>query len=358
MSRTSPHNIPAQHPSESAELSRRGLLRTAGGLTAALALGGSTAALAGTTAAAAPAAFTHPGMLHNAGDINRAKVRVAAGTDPWLSGWKKLTANSHSQSTWTAQPAGHHHPRRHGRELRHPLQRHRGRLPERPALGRRRYGRQRRHRGQDPQRLVVHADHPSPATPTGSSPPASTAGSSANAAELMRGHAGFDLAAFQKMMVRVFYPLNNSFLTNHNGACITNYWANWDLCNMASIMAIGILNDDARQVRPGRHLLQVRRRQRLHRARGAVPLHRLRRLRPRPVAGVRPRPGAHRHGHGPDGRDLRDGLEPGRRPVLVRQPPLHEGRPVRRQVQPRPATCPTPPTPGAPGRTAPSRPRR
>jgi hypothetical protein len=79
-------------------LSRRGLLKTAGGLTAAVALGGATVA---TAAHAAPATFTHPGMLHNAGDINRAKVRVAAGTDPWLSGWNKLTANSHSQSTWT-----------------------------------------------------------------------------------------------------------------------------------------------------------------------------------------------------------------------------------------------------------------
>src|SRR3954452_8421104 len=96
MSRTSPH----RHVRPT-ELSRRGLFRTAGGLTAALALG---ATFAATTADAAPAAFTHPGMLHNAGDINRAKVRVAAGNDPWLSGWNKLTANSHSQSTWKANP--------------------------------------------------------------------------------------------------------------------------------------------------------------------------------------------------------------------------------------------------------------
>ena len=65
------------------------------------------------------------------------------------------------------------------------------------------------------------------------------------AAELMRGYAGFDLAAFQEMMGDVFYPLNNSFLTHHNDACITNYWANWDLCTTAAVMAIGILTDDA-----------------------------------------------------------------------------------------------------------------
>src|SRR5690242_6142643 len=99
MSRISPHQSPEQ-----AELSRRGLLKTAGGLTAALALGGPAAALAGPTASAAPASFTHPGMLHNAGDINRAKVKVAAKTDPWLSGWNRLTANSHAQSTWTPNP--------------------------------------------------------------------------------------------------------------------------------------------------------------------------------------------------------------------------------------------------------------
>ncbi|MFI1072829.1 alginate lyase family protein [Streptomyces puniciscabiei] len=67
----------------------------------------------------------------------------------------------------------------------------------------------------------------------------------ANAAELMCGYDAFDLAAFQDMIVGVFYPLDNSFLTHHNDACITNYWANWDLCNMASVMAIGILTDDA-----------------------------------------------------------------------------------------------------------------
>ncbi len=52
-----------------------------------------------TTAHPAPATFTHPGMLHNAGDINRARVRVAAGTAPWLSGWNRPTANS--RLTWT-----------------------------------------------------------------------------------------------------------------------------------------------------------------------------------------------------------------------------------------------------------------
>jgi hypothetical protein len=53
-----------------------------------------------------------------------------------------------------------------------------------------------------------------------------------------------DKAAFRNMMTNVFYPLNHNFLLNHNGACISHYWANWDLCNMASIISIAVLCDD------------------------------------------------------------------------------------------------------------------
>lgn len=68
----------------------------------------------------------------------------------------------------------------------------------------------------------------------------------ANAAEIMRSYPGWaasDFARFQNMMLTVFYPLNHDFLTRHNGAVITNYWANWDQCAMGSILAIGVLCD-------------------------------------------------------------------------------------------------------------------
>ena len=62
----------------------------------------------------------------------------------------------------------------------------------------------------------------------------------------MRTYSGWtagDFARFQNMMLSVFYPMNHDFLVRHNDAAITNYWANWDLCNMASIEAIGVLCD-------------------------------------------------------------------------------------------------------------------
>jgi hypothetical protein len=69
----------------------------------------------------------------------------------------------------------------------------------------------------------------------------------ANVGEIMRGYSNWaaaDFAAFQAMMRNIFYPINIDFLVRHNGTDITHYWANWDLCNIASIMAIGVLCDD------------------------------------------------------------------------------------------------------------------
>lgn len=69
----------------------------------------------------------------------------------------------------------------------------------------------------------------------------------ANVSELMRDHPDFKVEQMQNMLLNVFYyPLNERFLVgnqygaDHNDAYISNYWANWDLCNMASAMAIGI----------------------------------------------------------------------------------------------------------------------
>ena len=236
MSRTSPHT---HH--EGGPVSRRGLLKTAGGLTAALALGATATA---TTADAAPATFTHPGMLHNWGDINRAKVRVAAGDDPWLSGWNRLTANSHSQSTYTARPQsivyrGSGTPENYSLLYNDIAAAYQNALRWQVA-GTAANG--------DCAVRILNAWANTLTSIQGTADRFLAAGiygwQFANAAELMRGYAGFDLNKFKQMMLNVFYPMNNSFLTNHNDACITNYWANWDLCNMASIMAIGILCDD------------------------------------------------------------------------------------------------------------------
>ncbi|WP_039936271.1 alginate lyase family protein [Streptomyces himastatinicus] len=224
-------------------LSRRGLFTLGGGLVAAGALGGGVAALAGGGASAAPADVAHPGALHSAGDLHRAKVRVAAGDDPWLAGWKRLTANRHSASTWQPRPQAT--VVRGGAGQNYPTLYHDVHAAYQNALRWRIGGTK---ANGDTAVAILNAWSATLKEITGNADRFLAAGlygyQFANAAELMRGYDGFDLTRFQTMLKHVFQPLNEDFLTRHNDACVTNYWANWDLCNTASLMAIGIVRDD------------------------------------------------------------------------------------------------------------------
>jgi hypothetical protein len=68
----------------------------------------------------------------------------------------------------------------------------------------------------------------------------------ANAAEIMRSYSGWasaDVTKFQKWLLDIWYPLSHSFLTVHNGADITNYWASWDLLTLCGVYAMGVFCD-------------------------------------------------------------------------------------------------------------------
>ncbi|WP_328993381.1 alginate lyase family protein [Kribbella sp. NBC_01245] len=226
------------------EINRRTILKAAAGVTVAGMAAGAGAVSLDRRADAAPATFTHPGGLHNWGDLNRAKVRVAAGNDPWLAGWNRLTANSHAQSTWRPNPQAT--IIRGGTGQNYGILYNDIHAAYQNAL---RWSVQGSSAHGDCARDILNAWSATLTTVTGNADRFLAAGlygyQFANVAELMRGYPGFDLARFKTMLLNVFYPLNNQFLLNHNDACITNYWANWDLCTMNSILAIGILCDDA-----------------------------------------------------------------------------------------------------------------
>jgi hypothetical protein len=223
--------------------SRRSLLKGA----AAIGLGGMAVATAGYPASAA-ATLAHPGLLHTQADFNRMAAKVAANAQPWLAGWNRLTANAHSQSTWKANPQatvirGDVPGQNYGimyNDIHAAYQNAlRWKITGNAANG-------------NAARDILNAWSGTLKTLTGNADRFLAAGiygyQFANAAEIMRGYSGFDLGRFQAMMLTIFYPMNNQFLTGHNDACITNYWANWDLCNMASVLAIGILCDDQAKV--------------------------------------------------------------------------------------------------------------
>lgn len=72
------------------------------------------------------------------------------------------------------------------------------------------------------------------------------------AAEMMLGYSGWnagDVAKFKQWMLDVFATKNKDFLEHKNAnTCTKHYWSNWDLVNMCSYMAIGILTEKSDMV--------------------------------------------------------------------------------------------------------------
>ncbi|WP_335988319.1 AbfB domain-containing protein [Glycomyces sp. MUSA5-2] len=230
MSSSTPHPRPA--------LTRRRLLTgTAVGGLAAAGLGGIRSVSAQSAAAAG-----HPGMLHTASDL--AAITANLAVEPWASGWSKLTANAHSQSTWT--PSATAVITRGGSGTQnYPVLYRDVHAAYQNALRWRLAGTT---ANRDAAVAICNAWAATLTEINGSTDALLCAGLQgyqfANAAELLRDAPGFDLAAFQAMLLEVFHPWTGGFLNQHNGTCATHYWANWDLCAMNAELAIGILCED------------------------------------------------------------------------------------------------------------------
>lgn len=194
-------------------------------------------------------AFVHPGLLHTQSDLDRMKAKVAANARPWSDSWNRLIANSHASLGYAPNPPG---------------VLIRGSSPVGPENYSRAYNDaaaayatalrywitgDTNYANKSVQ--ILNAWSSTCTNLTGDSNQSLAAGlygyQFANAAELMRGYSGWgssNFVQFQKFMTNVFYPRNKDFLNRHHDTCITHYWANWDLCNLASALAIGVLCDD------------------------------------------------------------------------------------------------------------------
>lgn len=200
-------------------------------------------------AVAEGSAFVHPGGLHTTADFTRIKTRLAAMDQPWTAGWQRLTGNRHAGLDW--QPAavpviyrgkdGAGHAENYSRLFNDAAAAYALALRWKIS-GDDRYAAR--------ATLLLDAWASTLQAIEGSSDRFLASGiygyQLANAGELLRDYPhwpGGGFNAFKDMMLRVFYPMNHDFLTRHNGARIDHYWANWDLANMSSMMAIGILAD-------------------------------------------------------------------------------------------------------------------
>ncbi|WP_276485504.1 RICIN domain-containing protein [Paraflavitalea pollutisoli] len=189
--------------------------------------------------------FVHPGLLHTEADFARMHAKVNANAQPWKGSWDILVANSRSQLTYNPNPQDT--VIRGGTGQNYTILYNDIAAAYQTAIrwkvtGDVAYA--------NKSIAIMNAWSLTMKHLTGNADRFLAAGiygyQFANAAEIMRSYSGWavaDFTRFKDMMLNEFYPLNEDFLTNHNTACITNYWANWDLCNMASILAIGVLCD-------------------------------------------------------------------------------------------------------------------
>ncbi|PAZ10889.1 Tat pathway signal sequence domain protein [Streptomyces sp. SA15] len=221
------------------------MLKAAGVAAGAVGIG---TALAPSPATAAGTAYAHPGLLHTRADLDRMAAKVKADAAPYTAGFAKLTANRHSATGWTANPQATVY-RGAGSPQNYTTLYNDIHAAYQNAL--------RGHVSGDSAHLdtavaIINAWSAKLTSLEGSADRFLAAGlygyQFANAAELVRDHPDFELGRFQDMLSNVFAPLSDSFLADHNGAVITNYWPNWDLCALACVLATGIFCDDKAQV--------------------------------------------------------------------------------------------------------------
>jgi len=185
--------------------------------------------------------FIHPGGLHTQTDLNRMKTQVAAGAHPWIDSWNALIAHPKAQNTYTAAARanmGVSRQRASADAVAAYLNALRWYISgdtsyaacSRKILNAWAYAVDQVPSGQDIPGLMGIAVY-----------------EFAVAAEILRLYPNWspaDFKQFKNMMINYLYPNCHDFLTRHNNACITHYWANWDICNITAILSIGVLCDD------------------------------------------------------------------------------------------------------------------
>ena len=195
-------------------------------------------------------AFVHPGALHTARDIARAKQHVESGEKPWATGYNLLSQNSHSQVNYVPRPVEVLVRGSTGDNVENYAAAYNDaaaayQLALRWLItGNESYA--------DKSVEILNAWGSTLRDIDGSSDLYLAAGiygyQFANAAELMRDYSGWTLGlrvSFATMLTDTFAKYSRRFLNEHNGnADIYHYYANWDQCNIASLMAIGIFTDN------------------------------------------------------------------------------------------------------------------
>lgn len=211
--------------------------------------------------------MVHPGGLHSAEDLLRAKAKVANGESPWIDGWNKLLENNHFQAPASVTIVADENNLPNTTVAPNPtvkIIRGGGTIWEEEhdnynnaanqAHAAYHYALAWKITGDvkyaQASINILNAWAATCKSINGDSNMSLAAGlygyQFANAGELMRDYSNWEsdkFKAYQQWMVDVFYVANHDFIVRHHGAPVLNYWANWGLANLASMLSIGILSD-------------------------------------------------------------------------------------------------------------------
>ena len=191
------------------------------------------------------------GGIHTTADFTYIKGKLAANEEPWVSGWKKLISNHHAQETYLPNPTEklvrggntiwEQDTDNYGKAMNDVAAAYQLALRWRIS-GEEKYA--------QASIKILNAWSSTCKSINGDSNMSLAAGiygyQFAIAGELMRDYPGWtkdEFKAYHQWMIDVFYVSNLDFLVRRHGTCAEHYWANWDLCNLASVLAIGILAD-------------------------------------------------------------------------------------------------------------------
>ncbi|KAJ6191330.1 hypothetical protein N7519_001351 [Penicillium mononematosum] len=194
-------------------------------------------------------AFIHPGALHTAEDFERIKNHVVKSDEPWNTTWTLLTASPYAQSSYQPNPKeivyrgdngvnGENYPSLYKDTAAAYQLAVRWKISDDKSYA-------------DAAINILNSWAVTLKEIGGTSDKFLASGiygyQMANAAELMSDYPGWassDKTATATMLTNVFAPMNTRFMEEHNGQDHYHYYANWDQCNLASLLAIGIFTDN------------------------------------------------------------------------------------------------------------------
>ncbi|KAJ5465744.1 hypothetical protein N7530_009531 [Penicillium desertorum] len=194
-------------------------------------------------------AFIHPGALHTAEDFERIKNHVVKSDEPWNTTWTLLTASPYAQSSYQPNPKetvyrgnngvdGENYPSLYKDTAAAYQLAVRWKISDDKSYA-------------DAAINILNSWAVTLKEIGGTSDKFLASGiygyQMANAAELMSDYSGWDSSdksATATMLTNVFASMNTRFMEEHNGQDYYHYYANWDQCNLASLLAIGIFTDN------------------------------------------------------------------------------------------------------------------